>query len=83
MVEKKGNRTQLSPVLSDLMQWEVNKILKNEHSGVEQVNFAHILNFAGNIYSDPCILLIFGLLILVLPVMYVAVKKNKFLKNFR
>lgn len=35
MVEKKGNGTQLSHVLSDLVQREVSKLLKDEQCGNE------------------------------------------------
>lgn len=50
MMEKKGNGTKLSPALTDLVQREVNKILKGEQ--YEQVNFTHILEFASNICSN-------------------------------
>lgn len=39
VTDKKGNGTKLSPALSELVQREVNKILKGEQSRVEQVNF--------------------------------------------
>lgn len=56
MADKKGNGTRLSPTLSpgllELVQQEVNKIMKGEQSGAEQVNFRHIPKFAGNIYHE-------------------------------
>lgn len=50
LIEKKGNGVKLSPTLFDLVQHEVSKILKNEKS--EQINFAHIQEFASNNYSN-------------------------------
>lgn len=51
-MEKKGNGTMLSPVLSYLVQREVSKFLKNEQLGTEQVKFAHIPEFACNFCSN-------------------------------
>lgn len=50
--EKRDNSDKLSPALSNLVQQEVNKILKGKQPALEQVNFAHISNFIGNIYSN-------------------------------
>lgn len=52
MIEKEGSNTCLSPELLDLVQQEVNKLLRKEQSGVEQVNFAHVQDFSGNTHTD-------------------------------
>lgn len=59
-MEKEGGGAKLSPTLSDLVQCEVSRILKGEQP--EQVNFAHISDFAGNI----CLILILILACLTL-----------------
>lgn len=48
VLEKKGGVTKLCPALFDLVQREVNKILKEKKT--ERVNFAHISEYACNFY---------------------------------
>lgn len=79
MTDKKGNSARLSLGLSELVQQEVNKILKGEQSVTGQVNFAHIADFAGDILIFLILLEILkciGQLTLVPLVMFVHIKKT-------
>lgn len=49
---RRESSTKLSPVLYDLVQQEVNKILKGKQTTTKEVNFAHISEFAGKTDLD-------------------------------